>query len=773
MASISSLMSSSSSASSIYGSRSSNIISGLASGLDTESLIQGMVQDIKSKISKQKQQQTILGWQQDAYRNISNQLIALSNKYTSYTSSTNLMSSALFESNIVTALGSNAGKVSVSGSTDSNVEVLGIKNLATNTSVTFDGINGQTTDNTTITSESLLLSGTTDVSNFAGKSITFEYGSKAITVSFGSDAKDMTKEKIAKKIEEEFNKQAEAAGIDEKISLTANGDRITVNNSDGETNLKVVGGSEETLDSLGLQKDQELGNGTSTITVGNLNTTKNNYELLSGATINLTYDGKSGVLTLPEMDSNTTVEGIAKDLNDQLAKLFGDGRVSVTETSGKLNFEVKDGQNGKRFTINSASEGLLGDDGLLGLQAGATNGVNTNMTLGQLEVNVGSGKLTINGVEIGNGSYTEDTKLSTIISDINNSDAGVKVTYSQTTNQFLFTSTKNGSGGNIVIDADNKDGSDNLAANIFGTVDTINKIEPSNGKSTYGQDAKMAVKVNGVYTEVTSDTNTFNIDGLVVEANQTFNENVTQATADTVDKITFSQKANTDKIIDTIKTFVEDYNAMLANLRETYTTKPNKDYTALTDEQKEEMTEDQIEKWEEKAKQGILFGDSDLRSLESELRFAFSSQQLQEIGIATSTEASEGGKLYIDEEKLRAAIESNPDSVKEAFNPTTNEDSIIGGGMAKFKEVLDKYAKTTGSTKGILIEKAGSEQVSTSLLQNSIQKQIDEIDDMIKQLEDKLSDKVDFYTSKFSKLEVLISQANSQSSYLAGMSGGY
>ena len=772
MASISSLMSSGSS-SSIYGSRSSNIISGLASGLDTESLIQGMVQNIKSKIDKQNQQKTVLGWQQQAYRNISNQLVSLSNKYTSYTSSTNLMSNALLQSNIATALGSNAGKVSVSGSTNSNVEILGIKNLATNTSVKFDGINGQKTDNTTITSGSLSLSGTTDVSNFAGKSITFEYGSKAITVSFGADAKDMTKEQIAEEIKKQFNEQADAMGIDDEISLEVSGGSITVNNSSGDTNLKVVGGSEETLGALGLKKDQELTSGTSTITVGNLNTTKKNYELLSGATINVTYDGKSGVLTLPEMDDKTTVEDVAKSLNDQLAKLFGDGRVSVTESSGKLEFEVAGGENGKRFTINSASEGLLGDDGLLGLQAGATNGVNTNMTLGQLGIITGDGKQTFT---IGSFSkeYDANTKLSTIISDINNSDAGVKVTYSSTTNQFLFTSTQNGSGGNIVINANNEDGSDNLAANIFGTVDTTSiDSGVSSGNITKGQDATMAVNVNGVYTEITSDTNTFNIDGLVIEANQTFNQDVTQATADTVDKITFSQKADADKIVNAIKTFVEDYNAMLADLREAYTTKPNKDYTALTDDQKAEMTDKQIEKWEEKAKQGILFGDSELRSLATEMRFAFSSQQLQEIGITTSTEASDGGKLCIDEEKLRAAIQSDPDSVKEAFNPSSDEDSMIGGGMQKFKEVLDKYAKTTGAPKGILIEKAGSEHASTSLIQNSIQKEMDDIDDIIEQLTDKLNDKIDFYTSKFSKLEILISQANSQSSYLAGMSGGY
>ena len=108
---------SSSSSSSIYGSRSSNIISGLASGLDTESMIEGMVSGIKSKIDTQKQNQQILLWQQEAFRSISDQLVQLSSKYTSYTSSTNLMSAAFFQPSIITSLGKYADMISASGST--------------------------------------------------------------------------------------------------------------------------------------------------------------------------------------------------------------------------------------------------------------------------------------------------------------------------------------------------------------------------------------------------------------------------------------------------------------------------------------------------------------------------------------------------------------------------------------------------------------------------------------------------------------------------------
>ena len=109
MASISSLTGSSSS-SSIYGTRNSNIISGLASGLDTESMIEGMVQGYQQKITKLEQSRTKLQWQQEAFQSISDKLVEFSRKYMSYTSSTNLLSSSFFNNAVITTTG---GKLSL------------------------------------------------------------------------------------------------------------------------------------------------------------------------------------------------------------------------------------------------------------------------------------------------------------------------------------------------------------------------------------------------------------------------------------------------------------------------------------------------------------------------------------------------------------------------------------------------------------------------------------------------------------------------------------
>ena len=181
-----------------------------------------------------------------------------------------------------------------------------------------------------------------------------------------------------------------------------------------------------------------------------------------------------------------------------------------------------------------------------------------------------------------------------------------------------------------------------------------------------------------------------------------------------------------------------------------------------------------------------MFGDQDLGGLSNGLRFVFSNLDMDAIGISVSTNYSDKGKITLDETKLRSALASDPDAVASAFTDplekkqvtnsdgTTSwvDDTSSGGAMSRLKVQLDKYAATTGATKGILIEKAGSQYSPMALLQNTLQDKIDSYDDIIDSLTDKLNDKIDYYTSKFSKLETLIAQMNSQSSYLMSLSGG-
>ena len=137
------------------------------------------------------------------------------------------------------------------------------------------------------------------------------------------------------------------------------------------------------------------------------------------------------------------------------------------------------------------------------------------------------------------------------------------------------------------------------------------------------------------------------------------------------------------------------------------------------------------------------------------------------MGITTSY--SDGvTTLQVDEDALRDALSSDPDGVRDAFTSTTGN----GGLMVNVSKVISDYASTTGATKGILVQKAGSAYSPLSLLTNNIQDQIDEYDNQITRWQDKLSDQVDYYTRMFTRLEQLTSTMNSQSSMISSMLGG-
>ena len=146
-------------------------------------------------------------------------------------------------------------------------------------------------------------------------------------------------------------------------------------------------------------------------------------------------------------------------------------------------------------------------------------------------------------------------------------------------------------------------------------------------------------------------------------------------------------------------------------------------------------------------------------------------QTLREIGIKTSY--NDGmTTLTLDEDALRNALESDPDKVRNAFTKTTEGGSSSDGLMQTMKNTLDTYVKTTGEPKGVLITHAGSTKAYTSLNQNSLKTQMDNIDNQIDRWQDKMASQIDRYTTKFSRLEQLIAQMNSQASSMAGLMGG-
>lgn len=966
MASISSL-GGSSSVSSLYN--SANVISGLASGMDTEGMIENLVKTYQNKILTLNNKATKIQWKQDSYRNIISKMAAFSSKYTSYTSSTNLLSSSFFNSAVkVAPQGENADKVSATGRTDSDILLNSVSQMATAARyVTNGGFKGGTGNAVTAEKE-LDLDSDVTLGTLSG-SLSFTYGSKEVSISFdevtdrigvdedGNDlglTTEQKKEKLVDLIKEKLGNEKITLSSGESVSAA---DRIGVKIDDKTGNIsffdKSSAGNSVYISSasnsvkqtlLGGRDLDDAENRVKDISVTDetaLTKDVKAYEYLSGKSININVDGVTKSILMPKIEAvkegegeeekitgykltmpstvkdkygNTnyvydtskldkdkytivkqgesktvdSVDEIAGAYTDMLKtsvkSAFGD-KLTVSNTaeegSGKLKleFEVKEGSN---LLINTS----VGE--ALGIGRTATNYLNTSNSLKDLlsedalkgaelkdengePVKDKDGKqlyeFKLNDVVI--GRYTEDSKLSEIMSDINsNSEAGVKVSYSKTTREFVFNSKETGSENQISIsgglaeamfgsteisdkstgtfgeaygvpwlngqevnfkfpesgggyaftvgkDDTIEDVADKLNKSIFnhGCTAAYNKytgeLEITDNKSgakvdlemwvdhpvmgrfdlkfqeekapnvsyTPGQDAKFKVTVNGTEKEMTRGSNSVEIDGMSIKFNEKFDEADGGA-------VSFKTSTDSDKIVDAVKSMVTDYNEMMTEIRKAYATMPYQDssgafksYEPLTEEQKAGMSENEIKNYEERAKQGILFGDTNLRSLYERMQRVFQpggadSVLLQKIGIGTSFSSDNVATLTLDENKLREALENDPDQVTELFTRSSENGASGNGLMQGMKTQLDRYAGLTGSTKGILIQQAGTPLNSLSLLDNQWQKEIDNLGTQIEKWQDKLESQVDRYTSMFSRLEVLINQMNSQSSTLAGLMGG-
>ena len=289
---------------------------------------------------------------------------------------------------------------------------------------------------------------------------------------------------------------------------------------------------------------------------------------------------------------------------------------------------------------------------------------------------------------------------------------------------------------------------------------------------TAGTDAELNVSINGQNLNLTRSSNTIDIDGLNITLKGTFDEG---------EGVAFNTKTDADSIVSGIKSFVEDINSALKQIHDAYTTSPNKDskgntYDPLTEDEKSEMSETAVKNYEEKAKAGLLYQDSDLSSLYSRLVSSVSTGSnaaaLRDIGITSSLDSTtKVTSLEIDEDKLRSALDSNPDKVSNIFTNVGDSTSGTGGLMENVKKTLDEYVSTSVASPGILVRKAGTKLSSVSLLNNTLQSSYNTLDTSVSNMEDKIGKKIDYYTKQFTALEKLMSTMNNQSSMLSGLMG--
>ena len=286
----------------------------------------------------------------------------------------------------------------------------------------------------------------------------------------------------------------------------------------------------------------------------------------------------------------------------------------------------------------------------------------------------------------------------------------------------------------------------------------------SNAVKANGSDCKATITKDGkTYEVVGNKTNNITLDGVTFKFN-----NVTKEDAQ------ITGKADVTKVKENIVKFVNDYNKLMEKLNTLITEKRDKSYMPLTDAQRKEMSESEIELWEKKVKEGQLSRDSDLTRIRNAMKSTMSSlvggtsSSLKSIGITPVSDynGTKNGTFTIDEDKLTSALESNMEDVMKLFVSTgTDKDESDKGLLQKLKSIFDTETQTN---KGSLIKKAGIVGSSTAS-NNTLSKQITKYEEKISRMQTIFSSKQQALYTKYSRLESLMNNLNSQSNYLTSM----
>lgn len=506
--------------------------------------------------------------------------------------------------------------------------------------------------------------------------------------------------------------------------------------------------------------------------------------------INITLD------TISDTNLNgTTLDEVVANINIKISTTDLNGKVSasyVTDSKGSyIKFTNKDSTPVvlKAATSNDGTD-LLGSNKNITINSG----VSSSTKLSDLNISSDiSFSLSYNSATtttpITINASSTDT-LQTIADKVNSQTGGaVTMSIDDTTGKISFQTKNYGSDSKISISKLTGDAS---------------KLGISETTAT-GQDAIVSITAPGQSAVTTTQSsNKFTSNGV------TYNLVSTGLASTTV-------SANSDAVVDNIKSFITDYNTIISTINTKLTEKKNNDYQPLTDAQKESMSETQISTWESKAKVGILRNDDNLSKMMTELRGIFSTSVYSNyessdsnlntkislsfgqygnnpIGIDTSTDYTDGGKLVLKNEvKLKEAIENNFDDFKKLFIGTSDKElstnqSYIGsskysedGLFTRMSTIIKSYVATPGLGKDGTYTLSGSMNIVVNKQydyssagysgKNTIPDQIYKQTVSIAKLKTQMSDAETRYYAKFSVLESLMTTLNSQQNTLTSMLG--
>ena len=450
---------------------------------------------------------------------------------------------------------------------------------------------------------------------------------------------------------------------------------------------------------------------------------------------------------------------LSKNYTSKIATSSDATKVSVTASSGAVAGSV---------TIDSVTQ--LASAASATIQTSPIQSSSTTLADSKLftvngdgKVNVQINTFTADGVAVNetislNGTQT----LADLTAAINSKTSlGMNAVYNDIKGKFVL--TKNSTG---VLNASSPD---ILVKDANIGTDLVSSSDPVMGKKG----------INARYTiggqELEQKTNTFTQNGLTI----TLNGTSTTAT-------TINTKLDTQANFDSIKKFVDKYNEMMDKMNKKVREEKYRDFQPLTDAQRKDLSEDEVKKWEEKAISGVLKNDSYLRDGMASFRSALSSEidtgysytsgtetiqlkYMSQIGITSTSDFRDGGKLKLDETKLKKMLEEQPEGVYKLFTvdappPVTNPDGTITknpGGLDGFVRQIQEFATTMRDK---ISKVAGLDGAVATTYR--LGKSLADLDKSMLTWTDKLKTKEDSYYRRFAAMEKAMSQANNQSATL-------
>lgn len=800
-------------------------ISGMVSGLDTDSLIQELVSAYETKKESYVKKQTKLEWTQTTWKDLNKKV------YSFYTGALNTARfSSAYTAKKAVVSDSTKATVSASNSAVTGTQTLKITSLAKTAYLTGAVVESADAD-TKLTSKSKLseLAGFTDGGN---GSIDITVDGKTTTVSVNGDT---TINQFVTKLKE--------AGLDANYDENNQRFFISAKQSGAEHSFSVTAGNTAGMKALGAM-------GLSTASESDVKAymnaakaygydpaDKDSYDATASDAIvqkNAENEYVAYVLEKRNTDLSTQVSNLAKEQTelkdkldfanlseekqtekldsmqksiDEIKKAFPDGKLTqnadgtYTYDSTGMSDEDKAKYDEKLQSLNDAQakydEYKSIQDGTYTITEEAINAKSAEIENLNKEITLNK-ELIAKAGQDDNFDFSVSDKpavaytqtITTKDSDGNETTTTRDVTYQElldTVNQYAveygLAETTNSTTANgfyqgtgydseLAASTDARDKTKELAdaAYLYSTTDDEAVKEAQAAILNIKTGAKGAVKIEGQDAAIelngatfTSTTNDFSINGLVITAT-----GLTEG-----DGISINTTSDIDGIYDSIKKFISGYNEIMKEMSTLYYADSAKGYEPLTDEEKDAMTDTEIEKWETKIKESLLRRDDTLSSIMTAMQNDMArsitingkSYSMSTFGISTgsyfSVSKEERGVYHIDgdpddsttsgnEDKLKAALASAPDAVINFFTDMSNQ----------LYNTLTKKMKSTSLSSAYTIYN-----------DKQLQKQYEEYKDTIDEWDEKIEKYTERYVKQFSAMETALSKLQSSTSSLTGLLG--